>query len=75
MEDMGFKISGFAFGRADEWIPEEVNWGPEGQWLTDKRRDQQGKLHGTQPHHARRPGQCAAQQAAEKAAKAAGAKK
>ena len=37
MEDMGFKVLGFAFGRADEWQPEEVNWGPEGQWLTDKR--------------------------------------
>lgn len=46
MEDMGFKISGFAFGRADEWEPEDVNWGPEGQWLTDKRRDQQGNLKG-----------------------------
>jgi catalase-peroxidase len=46
MEDMGFKISGFAFGRADEWIPEDVNWGPEGQWLTNQRRDEQGKLHG-----------------------------
>ena len=37
MEDMGFPIIGFAFGRADEWIPEEVNWGPEGQWLGDER--------------------------------------
>jgi len=37
MEDMGFKVLGFAFGRADEWEPEEVNWGSEGQWLTDKR--------------------------------------
>jgi catalase-peroxidase len=37
MEDMGFKTIGFAFGRADEWEPEEVNWGPEGQWLTDSR--------------------------------------
>jgi catalase-peroxidase len=37
MEDMGFKTLGFAFGRVDEWEPEEVNWGPEGQWLTDKR--------------------------------------
>lgn len=46
MEDMGFKISGFAFGRADEWEPEDVNWGSEGQWLTDKRRDNEGKLHG-----------------------------
>jgi catalase-peroxidase len=37
MQDMGFKVLGFAFGRADEWQPEAVNWGPEGQWLTDKR--------------------------------------
>jgi catalase-peroxidase len=37
MEDMGFKTLGFAFGRADEWQPEEVNWGPEGEWLTDAR--------------------------------------
>ncbi len=44
MEDMGFKTVGFAFGRADEWIPEEVNWGSEGQWLTDARRDEAGNL-------------------------------
>ncbi len=44
MEDMGFKTVGFAFGRADEWEPEEVNWGPEGEWLTDKRRDKDGNL-------------------------------
>jgi catalase-peroxidase len=37
MEDMGFKTLGFAFGRADEWQPEEVNWGSEGEWLGDKR--------------------------------------
>ncbi len=37
MEDMGFPIIGFAFGRADEWEPEEVNWGPEGEWLADAR--------------------------------------
>jgi catalase-peroxidase len=37
MEDMGFKTIGFAFGRADEWQPEEVNWGPEGEWLGDQR--------------------------------------
>ena len=37
MEDMGFPIIGFAFGRADEWMPEEVNWGPEGKWLGDER--------------------------------------
>ena len=33
MEDMGFKTIGFAFGREDTWEPEEVNWGPEGEWL------------------------------------------
>ena len=37
MEDMGFPIIGFAFGRTDAWEPEAVNWGPEGQWLTDER--------------------------------------
>jgi catalase-peroxidase len=37
MEDMGFTTLGFAFGRADEWIPEEVNWGSEGEWLGSKR--------------------------------------
>ncbi|MFO0691797.1 MAG: catalase/peroxidase HPI [Myxococcota bacterium] len=37
MQDMGFQTIGFAFGRADEWEPEEVNWGPEGQWLGDQR--------------------------------------
>jgi catalase-peroxidase len=44
MEDMGFKTIGFAFGRADEWTPEEVNWGPEGQWLTDKRHTGEREL-------------------------------
>jgi len=37
MEDMGFKILGFAGGRVDGWQPAEVNWGSEGEWLTDKR--------------------------------------
>ncbi|WP_305881940.1 catalase/peroxidase HPI [Gilvimarinus sp. DA14] len=44
MEDMGFPIIGFAFGRDDEWEPEEVNWGPEGEWLTDKRHSGDRKL-------------------------------
>ena len=44
MEDMGFPIAGFAFGRNDEWEPEEVDWGPEGEWLSHKRRDKEGKL-------------------------------
>ncbi len=45
MEDMGFKISGFAFGREDAWQPEEVNWGPEGEWLgRSGRHGADGKL-------------------------------
>ncbi|WP_318190942.1 catalase/peroxidase HPI [Marinihelvus fidelis] len=44
MEDMGFPIVGFAFGRADEWEPEEVNWGAEGEWLTSQRRNDDGTL-------------------------------
>ncbi len=37
MEDMGMQMYGFAFGRVDAWEPEEVNWGPEGEWLGDSR--------------------------------------
>ncbi len=38
LESMGFKTFGFAGGRADVWEPEEyVNWGPEDEWLGDKR--------------------------------------
>jgi len=33
MESMGFKTLGFAGGRVDAWYPEDVNWGPEGEWL------------------------------------------
>lgn len=45
MEDMGFKIAGFAFGREDAWEPEEVNWGPEGEWLgRSGRHEADGKL-------------------------------
>ncbi len=45
MESMGFKIAGFAFGREDAWQPEEVNWGPEGEWLGRKgRHGSDGKL-------------------------------
>lgn len=44
MEDMGFPIVGFAFGRADEWEPEDVNWGSEGEWLTSQRRNEDGTL-------------------------------
>jgi catalase-peroxidase len=37
MENMGFKTYGFAGGRADDWEPELVYWGPEKKWLDDKR--------------------------------------
>ncbi len=38
LESMGFKTFGFAGGRADVWEPEEfVYWGPETEWLGDKR--------------------------------------
>ena len=38
MESMGFKTFGFAGGRADVWEPEEdIYWGPETEWLDDKR--------------------------------------
>jgi len=44
MESMGFKTLGFAGGRVDAWHPEDVNWGPEGEWLAFDRRDKDGKL-------------------------------
>ena len=38
LESMGFETFGFAGGREDVWEPEEdVYWGPEGEWLGDKR--------------------------------------
>ena len=37
MDSMGFKTAGFAGGRVDSWEPEEVYWGPEGEWLADER--------------------------------------
>lgn len=38
LETMGFKTFGFAGGREDIWAPEEdVYWGSEGEWLTNKR--------------------------------------
>jgi len=44
MDSMGFETLGFAGGRVDAWQPEEVNWGPEGEWLASDRRDQNGRL-------------------------------
>ncbi|HEY5397627.1 MAG TPA: catalase/peroxidase HPI [Trebonia sp.] len=38
LETMGFKTFGYAGGRVDTWEPEEdVYWGPETEWLDDKR--------------------------------------
>jgi catalase-peroxidase len=38
LESMGFKTFGFAGGREDIWEPEkDVYWGPESEWLGDKR--------------------------------------
>jgi len=35
---MGFKTFGFAGGRPDIWEPQDdINWGPETEWLGDKR--------------------------------------
>ena len=37
LESMGFKTFGFAGGRADDWEPELVYWGPEKKFLADER--------------------------------------
>ncbi len=38
LESMGFKTFGFAGGREDLWEPQEdIYWGPESEWLGDKR--------------------------------------
>jgi len=38
LETMGFKTFGFAGGRPDIWEPQEdIDWGPETEWLGDKR--------------------------------------
>jgi len=46
MDSMGFDTLGFAGGRVDAWEPEEVNWGPEGEWLAADRRNDSGELEG-----------------------------
>ncbi len=37
LDSMGFKTFGFAGGRADVFESEEIYWGPEAEWLGDKR--------------------------------------
>jgi catalase-peroxidase len=45
LESMGFKTLGFAGGRADVWEPQEdIYWGPESEWLGDKRYKDERKL-------------------------------
>ncbi len=44
LEAMGFKTFGFAGGRADEWEPDLVYWGPEKKWLADERYSGDRKL-------------------------------
>jgi catalase-peroxidase len=52
-ESMGFKTFGFGGGREEAWEPDEsIYWGPEGEWLADKRytgdRDLQNPLAAVQ---------------------------
>ncbi|HAE89856.1 MAG TPA: catalase/peroxidase HPI, partial [Idiomarina sp.] len=44
LESMGFKTYGFAGGREDAWEPDIVYWGPETEWLGDKRYQGERKL-------------------------------
>jgi catalase-peroxidase len=46
LENSGFETFGFAGGRADDWEPDVVYWGPEMKMLEDKRRTKDGKLKG-----------------------------
>lgn len=47
LESMGFETYGFAGGREDDFEPDEgVDWGPEEEWLEDKRHDPDGNLEG-----------------------------
>lgn len=45
LESMGFETFGFAGGREDVWEPQEdIYWGPESEWLGDKRYSGDRKL-------------------------------
>ncbi len=37
LESMGCKTFGFGGGREDVWEPDDIYWGPENEWLGDKR--------------------------------------
>ena len=44
LENMGFETFGFAGGRADDWEPDLVYWGPEVEMLASDREDVDGQL-------------------------------
>ncbi len=44
LENMGFETYGFAGGRADDWEPDLVYWGPEVKILASDRQDSKGNL-------------------------------
>ncbi len=44
LENMGFETYGFAGGRADDWEPDLVYWGPELEMLASDREERNGKL-------------------------------
>ena len=44
LENMGFETYGFAGGRADDWEPDMVYWGPEVEMLASDREDKDGQL-------------------------------
>jgi len=44
LENMGFETYGFAGGRADDWEPDMVYWGPEVEMLASDRHEKDGKL-------------------------------
>jgi catalase-peroxidase len=45
LESMGFKTFGYAGGRADVWeAQEDIYWGPETEWLGDKRYKDERQL-------------------------------
>jgi len=44
LENMGFETYGFAGGRADDWEPDTVYWGPEVEMLASDRHEKDGKL-------------------------------
>ena len=44
LENMGFETYGFAGGRADDWEPDLVYWGPEVEMLASDRHEKDGEL-------------------------------